>query len=247
MIANRVVESCDSTNDLARALGEAGYPEGTWVSSRSQNLGRGRQGRQWISPPGQLYLSCLSRSVPAQFTTWVPLASALALAKSVHLLFPQADLRIKWPNDVWLDNRKLAGILCEGVGGKENSFIVIGVGVNCGPMPEGVDQPVTSLLELAPTRPKLADELRPLLVRQLAQVLDRLATPEGVQSVSAQYSRLALFQAGTEVEWTQNSDQHSTQGQVLGLGDSGELRVETVAGKELSLWAEEVKLRLVLK
>ena len=137
MIANQVIESCESTNDLARELGEAGYPHGTWISARQQSRGRGRLGRQWQSIEGNLFLSIIVRPEMRELWTWVPMATAIAIAEALRSLFPELPVQVKWPNDLWVHGKKLGGILCEAVGGRADSFIVIGIGLNCAVAPEG--------------------------------------------------------------------------------------------------------------
>ncbi|MGZ3687626.1 MAG: biotin--[acetyl-CoA-carboxylase] ligase, partial [Bdellovibrionota bacterium] len=158
MIANQVVDECESTNDLARALGEAGAPHGTWISARRQTRGRGRAGRDWQSEEGNLFISLVARVKDPALWSWVPLAAAVAVTRAVGRDFPEIPVRIKWPNDLWVRNRKLGGILCEGVGTRE-AFIVIGIGLNCASAPEILERPATSLSECA-NRPVTADVLR---------------------------------------------------------------------------------------
>src|SRR3954468_22320857 len=109
-----------STNDRARALAMAGAPHGTLVTAASQTAGRGRQGRRWIAPPGRgLLASLVVREPPAL----LPLFGAVAVADTVG---PAA--RIKWPNDVLVDGRKVAGILAEGR--PADGWAVLGIGLN---------------------------------------------------------------------------------------------------------------------
>jgi biotin-[acetyl-CoA-carboxylase] ligase BirA-like protein len=244
-VANQVLDRCSSTNDLAKKLGEAGYPQATWVSARLQDQGRGRLGRTWVSLPGNLFLSYVARISEPSLLTWIPLTSAVALAKAIHRLYPAADIQIKWPNDVWLGGKKLAGILCEGIAAKQNSFLVIGVGVNCGELPADLDQPAATLKSMQDTD-MIADQLRPLLISELtAGLLLLQRSGGGIEEIRSTYSKLALFQPGIQVEWTRATDPdkliHSAR--VLGLGVSGELRVITEDAEEHSLWAEDVRVR----
>src|SRR5688500_5632182 len=109
-----------STNDRARALAIAGAPHGTLVTAGSQSAGRGRQGRTWAAPPGRaLLLSLLLRS----YDPLLPLRAGLAVA---DLAGPAA--LVKWPNDVLLDGRKLAGVLVEAR--PDEGWAVLGMGVN---------------------------------------------------------------------------------------------------------------------
>ena len=123
------------------ALAEQGVADGTWLRAGRQVGGRGRMGRSWESPSGNLYCSTLVRLRAGD-----PPAHLLALvaANAVHaLVAPLCDgqARIKWPNDVLVDGAKIAGILLERAG----DAIVVGIGVNLVGHPTGLDRPVTSL------------------------------------------------------------------------------------------------------
>jgi BirA family biotin operon repressor/biotin-[acetyl-CoA-carboxylase] ligase len=137
-----------STNDIARRLGEAGAPAGTVVLADEQTAGRGRHGRPWHAPAGKaLLLSILLRPrIPAAEEVApgvLPLLVGLAVARAVDEVTgatPGAapiHAGIKWPNDVVVGGRKLAGILCEGArAGPGNAFVVVGIGVNVDQTPE---------------------------------------------------------------------------------------------------------------
>jgi len=117
-----------STQDEAIRLGQQGAPAGTLVIAGRQTLGRGRQGRSWHSPPGGLYLSVLLRpEAPAH--RWPSLAVVAGLAAAQALLrCGVTGVRIKWPNDLVLRERKLAGLLAES--SASEGFCVVGLGLN---------------------------------------------------------------------------------------------------------------------
>ncbi|MGH7466724.1 MAG: biotin--[acetyl-CoA-carboxylase] ligase [Longimicrobiales bacterium] len=128
-----ILSSTGSTNDDARALGNAGAPTGTLVIAEEQTAGRGRRGRTWIDAPGRsLQLSMLLRAPPAGFIclTAAPVRVGLLL---VHALREQVGLhtQLKWPNDLQVHERKLGGILCESVL-DQRPFLVLGIGINVG-------------------------------------------------------------------------------------------------------------------
>src|SRR4051794_23597950 len=97
---NTVLDSCESTNDCARALGEKGFAHGTWVSARRQTGGRGRLGRSWASIEGNLFLSLIVRIDRKDVWTWIPLAAAAGVVTALRARFENLDIRIKWPNDL---------------------------------------------------------------------------------------------------------------------------------------------------
>jgi BirA family biotin operon repressor/biotin-[acetyl-CoA-carboxylase] ligase len=138
-----------STNDEAKALARAGAPAGTLVWAREQTAGRGRRGRFWSSPPGNLYLSLVARpqSVSAR-AAQLGFVAALALGDALApLVGAAAELRYKWPNDMLINRRKVAGILLESEtsAGGAVDFVVIGVGVNLISTPREAEYPATSL------------------------------------------------------------------------------------------------------
>src|ERR1700759_3818688 len=110
----------DSTNERARALAAGGAPHGTLVTAHEQTAGRGRQGREWIAPPGAALLMSV---VITELSELLPLAAALAVCDVLAL-----EAAIKWPNDVQVDGEKLAGILVEGR--PQEGWAVLGIGLN---------------------------------------------------------------------------------------------------------------------
>jgi BirA family biotin operon repressor/biotin-[acetyl-CoA-carboxylase] ligase len=240
--ANRVLDRCGSTNDLARELGEQGASHGTWVSARIQEQGRGRLGRQWQSLEGNLFLSVIARIPDKTVWTWVPMTTAIAIARCLSRRYPELPIRIKWPNDLWIHQSKLGGILCEAVGNRHGSFIVIGLGVNCAHAPQGLDQETISLTR-ALSRSVVADDVRSEIISSLLEALDELQT-RGTSGIVRDYERWAALPPGSSIEWTQPSDPSAPPkaGVVRGLGPSGELIVAGAEGEQ-KLYAEDVKIR----
>ena len=113
----------DSTNERAKELAAAGARHGTLVTAAEQTAGRGRQGRQWVAPAGSAVLMSV---VLREFDPLLPLRAAVAVAESV------GSEEIKWPNDVWIGGRKVAGILVEGRPAER--WAVLGVGLNVAPV-----------------------------------------------------------------------------------------------------------------
>jgi BirA family biotin operon repressor/biotin-[acetyl-CoA-carboxylase] ligase len=123
-------QSVGSTNDEAASLAEAGAPEGTFVWAREQTGGRGRRGRSWASPAGNLYCSTILRpDCPAARAAELGFVAALAVADLVH---DGRSVRVKWPNDVLIEGGKVAGILPESSIGREGQVehVALGIGVN---------------------------------------------------------------------------------------------------------------------
>ena len=136
------VAQTGSTNDDVLGLARAGTPEGVWLRAESQSGGKGRSGRTWISPPGNLYASTLVRLQSADPPApSLALVAAVALHETVSAYAPSVELMLKWPNDLLSKGAKLAGILLE----REQDAVVVGIGLNLAHYPEAVDRPATSL------------------------------------------------------------------------------------------------------
>ena len=142
----RTAPETGSTNDDLAALARDGAPEGLWLRAERQTGGKGRQGRAWLSPPGNLYISTLVRLRPADPPApTLALVAAIALHETVALHAPGAA--IKWPTDLIAGQAKLAGILLE----RHNEAVIIGFGVNLAFAPDLPDRPAISLADLAGT------------------------------------------------------------------------------------------------
>lgn len=225
------LSSVDSTNALAKERAEGGAPHGTTITADEQTAGRGRQGRQWIAPAGSsLLMSVVLRPMIARYQL-APLAAALAVAETCEELADvQAD--IKWPNDVWIDGRKVAGILIEARPDHdiECSWMVIGIGLNTqlrvDDLPEELRGSATSL-----NLPSETDALTPLLARLDARLHD-----DPGQTIDAWRKRDAL--RGRDIAWNDGS------GLAAGIDDEGNLLVRACGGGIHTLRAGEVHLRV---
>lgn len=135
------VDAVESTNDEIKAASLKGAPEGSVVWALRQTGGRGRQGREWYSPEGNLYFSVLLRPpLPLRFWGNYSFVAGLAVHSAVTgILGKPAEL--KWPNDVLVDGKKISGILLETVG----EALIVGIGINVQSVPEKPLYPVTSL------------------------------------------------------------------------------------------------------
>lgn len=134
-----------STNDLAAQYAQAKTDDMLVIKAKKQTAGRGRRGHLWQSLEGNLFFSLLFKSVETNIGMFV-IISALSLLQSLKILSPSADVLLKWPNDVLLNNKKVSGILLEI---PENGYMIIGIGVNIiqSPKSDAISYPVTSLRE----------------------------------------------------------------------------------------------------
>lgn len=216
----------DSTNDRARALAHAGAPHGTLVTADAQSAGRGRQGRTWAAPPGHaLLLSVILRAPPSL----LPLHAAVAVAATVAEVAPQGAVGIKWPNDVHLDGRKVAGILAEGR--PQEGWAVLGIGLNVSLRVEDLPPELHDTAATLGLEPGQRGAVLALLVERLEQAL----ALRNADLLDAWRARDVL--RGREVSWSGGT------GTAAGVDGDGRLVVELDGGGRTALDAGEVHLR----
>lgn len=214
-----------STNSVARALAAGGAPHGTLVTAGEQAAGRGRQGRVWSAPPGTSLLCSWVIRDAGGFRPLLSLAAGVAVAE---LAGDQALL--KWPNDVLIDGRKLAGILAEGR--PQEHWAVLGIGINVALDPEQLPAEIS---DRAATLGLTAAEIEPTLAR-LRDGLERWLPASDAAVLAAVRTRDAL--RGQPVRWEGGS------GTGAGIDDQGRLLVTLADGTRIALDAGEVHLGL---
>jgi BirA family biotin operon repressor/biotin-[acetyl-CoA-carboxylase] ligase len=223
----------DSTNDEIKRLGLHGSPDGTVLIADRQTSGRGRRGAKWVCPPGEaLAFSVLVRT-PEPKALWPRLALAAGLAVAEALESYGIEAGIKWPNDVWVNGRKICGVLVEA----EQDFAIIGIGLNVNPLafPE----------ELATTATSLAIETGHVVDRAevLAAVLQRLERSRHM--IGADFSHLLqairerCVLTGKRIRLQAADGQR--EGFCEGIGDAGELLLSIHGQVERILQADEIR------
>lgn len=222
----RVVSETGSTNDDVLRLGEKGAPAGLALFAESQTAGRGRRGDAWVSPAGvNLLFSVLLRPDPPM-VRWsrLPHLAGVALCRAVEETLPELpEVRLKWPNDLYLRGRKLAGILIESRSGREKKpFAVMGAGlnVNIGVFPDEISRIATSLSEQAGRLLDRNDLAAAILAEWAAVYPAGLADFEPVRREMEKRSVLL----DREVELVSGKENH--RGRVTGFGPDGELLLE---------------------
>jgi BirA family transcriptional regulator, biotin operon repressor / biotin---[acetyl-CoA-carboxylase] ligase len=213
----RHLRETTSTNELARTLAAEGVPHGTLVTTGFQTAGRGRQGRTWTAPAGRALLLSLVVREPDPL---LPLRAGLAVA---DLAGPGA--LVKWPNDVLLDGRKVAGVLVEAR--PQEGWAVVGIGVNAAVEPDELPPELN-----AGTLGRRPHELETALGELLGHLAKRLAEPAD-EILAALRTRDALLDR--PLSWP------GGHGVGAGIDESGRLRVRG-SGGELTLDAGEVHL-----
>jgi BirA family biotin operon repressor/biotin-[acetyl-CoA-carboxylase] ligase len=153
-------ESVGSTNDDAKRLARSGAEQGTLVWALEQTAGRGRRGRAWSSPRGNLYASLVLRPAgQLEHAAQLGFVAALAIGDALAALVPGLrEPELKWPNDVLVGGRKIAGLLLESEmgDGRNPAFIVVGVGINLVSAPVDAEFPATSIAGEGHRPPELA-------------------------------------------------------------------------------------------
>jgi BirA family transcriptional regulator, biotin operon repressor / biotin---[acetyl-CoA-carboxylase] ligase len=221
-----------STSERARELVEAGAPSGTVVTAAEQTAGRGRRGRSWAAPAGKALLySAILRPLGARHVM-LPVAAPLAVAEAVEAVAPER-CEVKWPNDVWIARRKVAGVLIEA---RPPEWAVIGVGLNVsiqeGELPADLRWPATSIGHGASVEQALK-----ALNDRLGEWIE--APRERVLAAYAERDALR----GREVAW-QGGPPGSRDGRgvAAGIDPLGNLVVELESGLRIALGVGEVKL-----
>lgn len=213
----------DSTNERARRLAAGGAPHGTLVTAGEQTAGRGRQGRTWTAPAGRAILASVVVRDPPRL---LPLAAGLAVAELVSEV-SSARASIKWPNDVLIAGRKVAGILVEGR--PQQRWAVVGIGVNVAVREQDLSPELRSIAAGLGLEPAAVEPVLERLVDQLG----RWFTAGEEEILEGVRARDAL--RGEHVRWANG------QGRASGVDGEGRLLVETSDG-EVALEAGEVHL-----
>lgn len=232
--AIRTVAETGSTNADMVQLARTGLGEGVWLRAERQTAGRGRQGRPWVSPVGNLSASTLVRLRPTDPpAATLGLVAAVALHETVRAYLREGDLLLKWPNDLLLDGAKLSGVLLERV----DDAVVIGMGVNLAHHPALPDRPTTSLaaagVEVAPA--DFAETLAEALARWLSAWRG-----QGVAPVRARWLERA-HPVGTAL-FARLPDGSAIQGLFNGLDGDGALSLRLADGSARAIHAADVLL-----
>lgn len=236
----RKYETLDSTNEEARRLAEAGEAGPLWIAAREQTSGRGRRGREWVSQRGNLFATLLLRPQrPPDQCAQLSFVAALAVGDVVAGFAPSARVALKWPNDVLLDGKKVAGMLLESSGAKARvDWLAVGIGINLASFPDRVEFPATSLAAVTGRTPDADNALSRLAGRWYAWYETWMNS--GFQPIrdgwlaraSGLGERVNARLAGREV-----------QGVFEGLAEDGALIMREAGGKQTRIAAGEVFFR----
>lgn len=224
----QVLDEIDSTILEARRRAERGEVAPVWLVAKRQTAGRGRRGRSWASLEGNLFATLLfnTERPPAEIAL-LGFATGVAIAESFDEILGGGHATLKWPNDVFLDGAKAAGIMLDSGG----HWVALAFGVNLAAAPEALDQPTTSLRALlppdaaAPAPLEFLSLLRPKLERWSARIVS-----EGFEPLRAAWLSRA-HGLGQSVRVLQGGS--ALEGRIAGLSPRGELELETPSGRRL--------------
>jgi BirA family biotin operon repressor/biotin-[acetyl-CoA-carboxylase] ligase len=217
-------ERLGSTNDEARRLAAEGAPHGTVVHADEQAAGRGRFGRTWFSPPGNLYLSVLLRlDLPQARSAEISFLTAVAVADAVDALLPkQTRATLKWPNDVLVSDGKIAGILVERAG----DVVIIGIGLNILQAPPNTPYKTATLVGAGGLA--TVDGARDIMLDRLGNHLTTWAE-HGFGPVRAAWLARA-HPIGTTLRTTLGGQ--TEEGMFAGLDEDGAMLLDTADGRK---------------
>jgi BirA family biotin operon repressor/biotin-[acetyl-CoA-carboxylase] ligase len=239
-LPHRHFRHIDSTNERAKELAMAAAPGGLVITADEQTAGRGRRGNAWFAPPGSCLLySALVRPFTSGESPLLPLAVPLAVCEAAEGVAP-VRCQVKWPNDIWIDERKVSGVLVEAR--PDEGWAVVGVGLNVA-VTEGQFPPELRglAISLLPTEaegglpPGGAPSIRRALTA-LNETLGRWLDADDDEVLSAYRARDAL--CGRRISW------EGGEGIAEEIDERGHLVVEKNDGERISLGAGEVHLAI---
>jgi BirA family biotin operon repressor/biotin-[acetyl-CoA-carboxylase] ligase len=249
--AHRHLEHCNSTNDEAATWARLGAPHGALVTTRVQAHGRGRLGRKWSGAQSDdIFASFVLRPGPAAQLGALGLAVAVGLREGMVGLAPAAfsgALRVKWPNDILIGERKVAGILCECRWMATGPEVVIGFGVNVARTefpPELVDCAIGLAQALAPAPCPQSAVVLAFILNALEEVIDAFLAQGGFAAIAGRYTPYCR-EIGHQVRIVESSGDGPIErwAQALGLDHDGALLVrDRASGKEVRIQSADVWL-----
>jgi BirA family biotin operon repressor/biotin-[acetyl-CoA-carboxylase] ligase len=222
-----------STNDVARELALTGAAAGTLVTADEQSAGRGRTGRRWSAPPRSALLASAILRPLNEAHALLPLAVPLAVCEAIESVAP-VECAVKWPNDVWIGERKVSGVLIEA---RPPDWAVVGVGINLSiseeAFPDDLRWPATSVGHGVGAE---------AMLDALCERLDRWV--EASAEVTGAFAQRDALR-GRRIAWDgAGGGSESGEGVAAGVDDRGNLLVETAAGGTVALGAGEVQLEV---
>lgn len=244
-----IYEECTSTNNIANMKAKENAPSGTLIITERQLSGRGRLSRQWLSPIGGVWMSVILRT---QLTILklmpITLLCAVAVSMALEELLDEVPILIKWPNDIYINNKKICGILIETKStSNEVDYIVAGIGINANNTTSNFDKSLgivaTSLIDLGISICKV--QLASLVLDKVIKVFSDYEKQKSIDFVYEYYMNHMLWQGDKAYLTNTATGERAYTGTVIGIGKQGQLllKVDTkimeIISGELSLRREE--------
>ena len=218
-----------STNDVVRRAAASGEAEGLVIHAHRQSSGRGRQGRVWESPAGNMYCSFLLRpNNTPQSAGLYSFVAALAVRDAVSQYLPMHAITLKWPNDVLVDGKKISGILLE----VEGDALIVGIGINVAHCPDNALYPTTSLK---------VEGVEVDTSNLLNHLLDSLSHwHDTMQAEGFEPIRTAWLQHAKKGRLIVRLQQETLQGEFMNIDELGRLRLQLEGGAERAISTGDV-------
>lgn len=217
----------DSTNDELRKLAERGVGNFTVVTAKKQTRGKGRYSRSWESPEGNIYLSILLRNLDVHTAHQISFVASLACLETIQINIPDAEVRLKWPNDVLANEKKIAGILLEASSNSDHpevlSYLIVGFGINVKHSPDYA----TNMKKHNNTQS--FSKIRDKLLEEFSKYY-HIWLEDGFGKISALWLKNA---SGLGQKIAANLEEKTVEGVFKGLTSTGELVLETSEGERI--------------
>lgn len=241
----KVYKSITSTNTVLKEMAASGAPEGTVLIAETQTEGRGRMGRNFYSPSDTgIYLSILLRpTIPAKDSLFLTTAAAVAVAKSIETI-KDCNADIKWVNDIYIDNKKVCGILTEGSINTQNGgldYAVVGIGINVCPPEEGFPSQLENIAGSIFTREEISTDKKRLLIEELLSLFIHYYKAMPDRIFFEEYKKRS-FLLGKKIYVIRN-DKH-IPAKAMDIDDECHLIVKYDNGATESLSSGEVSIKL---
>ncbi len=240
----RVFQSLDSTNKYAREQAEARSNSGLVVLAEQQTAGRGRRGKRWVSPfASNIYMSIVWDFFKgAESIQGLSLAIGVGVRRALMELYIK-DVKLKWPNDIFVNGKKLGGILVEIIGDPRGACtVIVGIGINVS-MPESMRQEIDQdWIDISQVSGAFIsrDQLSAKIIGNIFEVLKDF-DDVGFSSYLSEWQRADFLKNKT---CTINMSNDSISGTVLGVDNSGALRVKLLSGEEKIFLGGEISVRI---
>ena len=240
-----IIESIDSTNNYGKKICEKEFMEGTIIIAEEQTAGRGRLGREWMSPKGEgIWVSILLKpGIKPEQASQLTILAAYAAAISIRELL-ELDALIKWPNDIVIDGRKVCGILTEmGAEIDKINYLIVGIGINANIEDKSFcDNRINTATSLRILKGKAID--RKTLLAKVIENFENLymdfIESKNIEGLLYKYKKISVT-LGKEIKFTFNKEEFT--GTAVDIDSSGRLSVKLENGEITELSSGEVSVR----